>query len=367
MSTRDDQHLPIIEIILLCIKPELTADEVKQLRQVITAGIDWKQFHFRIRQGQVQVLAYTNLMEHCKDLLSEHRIKNIQVFLRRRLHLSMKYFNALYKLVTAASEQGVTVVSYKGPTLAYQAYGAFHLRTFVDIDVIVHEGDLLTVDRILTEQGYRPTQPVDLTSAAHRQAKHYVYKHPEDDVSVEVHWRLKKAWAACKSMDVEGVITRSIELDIQGITYRVPSLEDNLVVLASHGNQHLWSRIIWISDVANLLKQYDVDWDLLLQRAEATASRRVILLALYICQELFKIRLPQSIQQMIDAERFLQTAGNFVLTQIRNYQIGEVLFHRWLFLIYMEECWRTRPNITLDYFKVAYQNRGLVKRPNFED
>jgi hypothetical protein len=57
----------------------------------------------------------------------------------------------------------------------------------------------------------------------------------------------------------------------------------------------LWERLSWITDIAQLLEVYpDMNWESLLERARRTGTERMLLLGLYVAQDLLGARLPEA-------------------------------------------------------------------------
>jgi len=60
----------------------------------------------------------------------------------------------LLKVLDLLTGSGVEAIPFKGPVLAVQAYGDLLMRSFVDLDILIHAKDLSRVSKILIDQGY---------------------------------------------------------------------------------------------------------------------------------------------------------------------------------------------------------------------
>jgi hypothetical protein len=77
------------------------------------------------------------------------------------------------------------------------------------------------------------------------------------------------------------------------------SPEDLLLVLCLHGFTHFWERLGWICDVAGLVDQRkDLDWQQVLENANALGMRRILLLGLVLATDLLDATLPLEIRKM---------------------------------------------------------------------
>jgi hypothetical protein len=80
--------------------------------------------------------------------------------------------------------------------------------------------------------------------------------------------------------------------------------EDLLLYLCLHGSRHLWFRLQWICDVAQLLHTHpDLDWGLLMAEATASGGKRMLFLGLSIAQEFLGVFLPPDIERLIYRDR----------------------------------------------------------------
>jgi hypothetical protein len=74
--------------------------------------------------------------------------------------------------------------------------------------------------------------------------------------------------------------------------------EANLLCLSAHGAKHLWERLGWACDVAELLRaEPALDWAETLRQANANGLRRVVLSAGLLAKELLGAPLPGDIER----------------------------------------------------------------------
>jgi hypothetical protein len=84
-----------------------------------------------------------------------------------------------------------------------------------------------------------------------------------------------------------------------------------LFSLCVHGSRHLWERLCWICDVAELISRHDIDWPALLQRAAKADSERMFLLGLRLAEKLLDANLPPEVKRRCERDKRLEslTAG----------------------------------------------------------
>ena len=72
---------------------------------------------------------------------------------------------------------------------------------------------------------------------------------------------------------------------------RVLSPEDAVLVLSIHGFKHLWSCLKWVCDISTLLSSSgDLDWSYILDEANRIGAMRVLLVALFLANEMCQSR-----------------------------------------------------------------------------
>ena len=72
--------------------------------------------------------------------------------------------------------------------------------------------------------------------------------------------------------------------------------EDSLLILCAHSSKHLWSRLGWICDIANLIKsRNDLNWNEVFQHADGLGSRRMLSVGLLLSIDLLGASVPDPI------------------------------------------------------------------------
>ncbi len=103
---------------------------------------------------------------------------------------------------------------------------------------------------------------------------------------------LNEAWPRCETVTLSGHKARAF----------APA--DQLLYLCAHGGRHLWFRLQWICDVAQLLyTQPNLDWDQLMAQAKTSGGERMLLLGLSVAYDLLGAPLPSAIETKIRKDR----------------------------------------------------------------
>lgn len=86
-------------------------------------------------------------------------------------------------------------------------------------------------------------------------------------------------------------------------------------MLCVHGSKHFWERLLWILDVAQLIRTQEVDWTLLKEIAAKLKSTRVLLLGLHLAHDLFHAPLPGELLEEIARDSAVQELAEKVCEQ----------------------------------------------------
>jgi hypothetical protein len=80
-----------------------------------------------------------------------------------------------------------------------------------------------------------------------------------------------------------------------------------------HGSKHLWDRLAWICDVAELVKmRTDLNWSVLLERAVSSGTDSMLFLGLHLANRLLDAPLPEHVEAKLLAERLVASLANQV-------------------------------------------------------
>ncbi|NEO37663.1 MAG: nucleotidyltransferase family protein [Moorea sp. SIOASIH] len=86
--------------------------------------------------------------------------------------------------------------------------------------------------------------------------------------------------------------------------------EDLLLILCVHGSKHMWERLGWICDIAELLRNsQDIDWAQLIDKARIIGCERMLLLGLFLAKTILGASLPPIVHQRIIADPETQSLG----------------------------------------------------------
>jgi hypothetical protein len=212
---------------------------------------------------------------------------------RDNLRRSLALTGELLKVLAALERCSVPAVPFKGPALAAELYGDLGLREFSDLDVLVPEAEVPRAAAILRAAGYRPRYALGpAQERAYVAAQHEYLFSRADGLIVELQWRVAPRAFACP-LDYRAMWQRLGSATLAD--RKVPALaaEDLLLLLCVHGGRHLWTRLLWVCDLAALLRaRPDLDWTLVRSAAAAAGAGDLVGLGLALAGRLLGAALP---------------------------------------------------------------------------
>jgi hypothetical protein len=84
---------------------------------------------------------------------------------------------------------------------------------------------------------------------------------------------------------------------------KTPAPEDLLLVLSVHAAKHAWKKLIWLCDIAQILKREKLDWATVVRRARKFGIERILHITLLLTNELCLSSIPAPIEHAAVADQ----------------------------------------------------------------
>lgn len=283
-----------VELLLNCSKPQMdhnSADRICRLLQ--EEEIDWEYTLKAARSHGIFPILYHNLKSIRSEAVPRDALSNLKVAYLFNVGRNLMLTRELLCIIDDFQEHGIEAVPFKGPTLARAAYGDITLRSFSDLDIMVHKHDVLRAKGLLISRGYEPqTKFTQQQEGLHLQNEcEYEFTRDGPMIRVEVHWRFlpsrysvpfdEEIWSRLETMTFEGTTIHSF------------SPEDLVLALCAHGAKHYWAQMKYLSDLAGLIERYQIDWDQVNTIAVETGLKRILNVSLLLIHDLLDVRIPE--------------------------------------------------------------------------
>ena len=292
-----------ITFLFHCLSPTLDTATTEQIQSLAQETIDWSALVEMAQKHKVAPLLYKRISTVCPTAMPEPVQKELQLYCQNTAVRNLFTTAELSRLLSLMKSQGVDTLPYKGPILAQALYGRLDIRQFGDLDIIIQPQDMLSVEKLLMAEGYRPYfgKKTGSELASYMAAKNehsYDFYHEQKKIFIEMHWRFWPVFFS--SVNPRNIWHRRESIKLGGRLVSNLKIEDYLIVLCMHGSRHQWERLAWLCDIAMLLHTYPtLDWENAIATAKQWGAQRMLYLGLYLAHTWLGATLPVSVLQKV--------------------------------------------------------------------
>ena len=322
-SSSAPQRADEFEFLCALAGAELVPERIERIANWNRSALDWSEVLRLAEHHGVLPLAARNLIEHARGLPAEVE-RTLRSAYQANLRRSLWFTVELARIMQHFGRRQLRVVPYKGAVLAQALYRNLGLRSFSDLDFLISSVDFERAKQALSEIGYRPA--ADLTPAVERLWLRNGYERAFDSAAgknlVELQWALLPHFYGVdlhsddlnlNDLGVEDLMARAGRTVAGGCEVPCLAPEDSLLVLCLHAGKHLWTRLIWLSDIAETLRSQSeaqtIDYSLAFGRARALGIVRILGVSFWLVKNVLRVKLPQAAEGMIAADPRVPALG----------------------------------------------------------
>jgi hypothetical protein len=305
------------ELLLRCARLALGPPDQEGIRSLVRQGIAWAELLRLARHHRLTPLLFRSLGSLPNagvptEVLDALRHEFV-VTATHGLHLA----GSLRDTLALLEEHGIRALPYKGPVLAQQLYGDVAFRQMTDLDVLVRRADVPLALELLAGYGYRsPYNPTPRqVRALLRSDNNYPLQSDGTRPSLELHWAFAVRHPM-EALDLDELLGGLGSVRLAGREMPAFGADDLLLVLCFHGARHMWERLAWLADVAELVRAGGIDWERVAARAERFSSRRALLVGLHLAHRLLDAPVPVSVLERASADPVVRRLAEQVLTRL---------------------------------------------------
>jgi hypothetical protein len=289
-----------LELNLSCGRALIDPAAKERVRSLLQSGLNWPQTVAVAQQHRLSPVVYEVLSGTAKDLLGAHELNILRQVTAPSMTAGMVLLRELLRLYPLFEAARIPVIPYKGPPLAWVAYGNFLRREYLDLDFVVPQTYIPSVVSVLHSASYHAQfDPREAQAGQNGFAPgQYSFQSQPQKLLVEFHTERTMRYFPVP-IDLAELSGRLITVEIGNLRLRTFSVEDTLAMLCVHGAKHFWERLGWVLDVAKLITAQPVDWGLASRIALKMESTRLLHLGLYLAHDLFAAPLPDKMLEEI--------------------------------------------------------------------
>jgi hypothetical protein len=346
------------ELLICCARVSLDANVQSQVQRLLQKKLDWNSVMKRCWWHRIRPLTYRHLSAQPTGLVPAAFLEELGGYVGEIVERNQRLSKFFDDVIDLFEDSSIPMFTFKGPTLALEAYGHMDLRECGDLDVMIREADFPRVREMLKANGFTCLWD---QNAGDREQQVFACEFRRDGGELDVHWDLAPGWHNYR-VDFDRWWEEGIPLEANSRFVRKLRPEDALKVLCMHGTKHWWERLRWICDIAELVNSGSItDWNNVAAEAAEARCQRSVTLGLYLAADILDAKLPEDMQHELErspaVERLAAQVGVW-LQDVDHVEDLRNLTDRFMFR--MRLCERMRDRLPqLAQYLLAIPSRSL--------
>jgi Uncharacterised nucleotidyltransferase len=305
LSSEKMQH--VADLLFTTARARITTEDADRLRVAVRKDVNWIYLAWLAIQHETTALLYRNLQSACPNEVPAIVMASLAASFRAQEKEVAARSEELVHILGEFEKQGVFAVAYKGPILSQRLYGDPALREFSegsDLDIMVHQCDLMKAHEILATQAYRLAflKPSEVNEYARTNRELHFCREQGGNRALELHWRFMVRSARLQD-DPDRFLRRFEIISFAGRKVRSLPPEVYLLILCLHGTKHKWRKLKLSCDIAEILKLGDLDWQYVAREAKELGIQRLVGVGVLLAENPLGATLPDGLMRYLKIDR----------------------------------------------------------------
>lgn len=285
--------------LLLAVARSSDAERISRLAVVVR---DWDSLLRLAKEHRVLPMLFLRLSDMGPEVptfVQEH----LRTEYERNIFQNLANAVELIAVLRALECEMISAMPFKGVVLGASIYHNLTTRPAGDLDLLIYYRDLVRATTVIVERGYELKTPVlaDGTPALTNNYE-YHFERQADGMVIELRWKFQLVRFK-HNLDMDWVWTRRRITMLAGAKVPDMSPEITLLMLCMHGSKHVWSRLIWICDVALLMASSPhLDWKDVTNEAKKVGLCRALALGVLLAHRVAGATVPQTILRRFETD-----------------------------------------------------------------
>ncbi len=289
---------PEILLLLYCALHRGAQSMQANIQTLLSGAIDWERLLHLAEEHRVTPLLWWNLQRLDPTLVPEAHRTSLETCFKRNCLRNLRLTQELVQLVQHFETNGIRVIPFKGPLLAFCIYDDLALRYMGDLDLLVRPEDAERAEKLLKAQGFYQWRNVPWESH---------FAHRERQLDIDLHVSLIPQHLA-SGLDEDFFWQGLATVSLAGKTISAPSPEQWLMILCLNGTKDSWPTLNRICDLTEFIAAHPtLDWPHVLNTFEGFGLRRVLGISLWLAHSLLNAPLPKTVLMPLMADKAVQT------------------------------------------------------------
>jgi len=316
-----------LELLLLCSTLHGPAGRAGRVRELARAGLDWTQVLELAEWHRLTPMLAHNVRRWCDAELEPWVRASLEEAYRANSLRNLRATGELLRVLELLESRGIPCLPFKGPALAMKLYGDVGLRQFRDVDLLVPDERYDAAQALLAAaSSLKPVHGRGRRSTQHEIECELRSAH---GVTVELHcalhYRYEGFFIPARELPGRGHWT-----ELCGKPVRDLPDEEWFVLLSIHGARHGYYRLHWLTGLAELAANRQLDWQRVIDLSAEWRARRCLHLTLTVMAELLEVHadLPPNSREPAAVSRLAKAVGSRIETGPLRVP-GERVGHQW--------------------------------------
>jgi hypothetical protein len=271
-------------LLLICSKLALDNPSRQKIKEISSSELDWEYLLEKSLEEGLSGLLYKHLKNlHIKP--PDNIIKELENSYFQNLAWNMALLESLDNLLEMINP--FPVILLKGAAFLKTIYKRdIGLRYLGDIDLFIKKNDFKAISSQLEENGFT-IQPFE--------KERFIKKSLIVDIHTDLFSVSMKSLKYAVKINSDLIWNDAIPMipDYTHTHVFVLSPEDNIIILALHALKHAFTQQIWFVDMNEIILFYkDLDWKILLQKAESYNLIRPLYYSLFYLKKMMNSPIP---------------------------------------------------------------------------
>jgi hypothetical protein len=291
------------KFLILCSRLNLSSEVLSQMESLLESDLNWTELVEKSNEEGVGPLLYRNLRAF-KERIPDASKVELRDMYNKNTARNMYLFQKVKPLLQAINDSELKVAVTKGARLAETLYPDIGLRPFVDIDLVVHPSAWPELEEILEKLGFSREEDYGLILNQKKKEFHWTSAliFGKGRLTVEVHFHYL-------GLQLPLVLENDLWESAQNISVgnspaKVLSPEYELCYLCLHALQHSYYRLIWLTDIAEMLQKQDLNWEKILDICQKESIAAPLSYGLHLVNCLWPGTLSENILEMFKISAF---------------------------------------------------------------
>lgn len=285
-------------LLCACVSPFSTAESA---RQALATHFDWDLLLELAEEHSVQGILAKLLQDLQFEGVPFAAREKLQARMRAQHLFTLSMTAELFRVLDGFANAGIEAFVIKGPVTSVVAHGDPAIRGFGDVDLLLRQSDIPRANRQMQALGFE-AKVSESSIEADKIPGEYVFRRPDTNRMVEIHTEQTFRYYP-SGMPIEDMFRRKRLVSLEGREVPALCLADEIVFHCVHGAKDFWERLMWICDVAALVKNHpDLDWQSVQLAAADCGAARMLNVGLLLAKRLLAAALPPGIADSVERD-----------------------------------------------------------------